>query len=390
MIEFKADCGHVVQVDDGSAGRVVKCAYCGREVQAPGPDEDEPDLLFQEVDLTELAKDAGGSAVSRAITIKGRQKQGKGAPTLENSGAQRYSPLRQVLVFCYVGIGVIVVFFGGRAVVDLLKSEKHAGQPSEVAAESAPLVVEDLPDISLIPRNSPVSKDTTRSPSGDHQLGAAFPEAQQADGGEPVTADPKDRSASPGDRRQDAAQNSDDHENPNAAPQQPSATQPRNPWGPRRSGQTTKPKEPGATAELSSIVDDFASKLRRNQSIDPADWKAVLISGESHAVWRAAEPRDRVAYAELMDASAVTQTIKELGETMLADPDVEVRLAIVEAFARAKAKDAIEFLDRRLDALEETADVNPDRAAHEKTSLEQAKQKIIAAGRKKPRNPWDR
>ena len=33
MIEFQADCGHIIRADDHQAGQIVKCAYCGREVE---------------------------------------------------------------------------------------------------------------------------------------------------------------------------------------------------------------------------------------------------------------------------------------------------------------------------------------------------------------------
>ena len=39
MIEFKAECGHTIRAKDEDVGKVVRCAYCGREAQVP---EDEP------------------------------------------------------------------------------------------------------------------------------------------------------------------------------------------------------------------------------------------------------------------------------------------------------------------------------------------------------------
>ena len=101
MIEFKADCGHVIQAPDQDAGKIVKCAYCGREVEAPLRDEEDPDLLFQEVDLNELAKSESLAGVSVAMTIQGHQKRARSAPSAEDIAQTGNRVLRISLVAAF-------------------------------------------------------------------------------------------------------------------------------------------------------------------------------------------------------------------------------------------------------------------------------------------------
>lgn len=64
MIEFKADCGHTVRAKDEDEGKIVRCAYCGREVQVPDDATDEIDFLFGDDEAEEVedrdAKSARG------------------------------------------------------------------------------------------------------------------------------------------------------------------------------------------------------------------------------------------------------------------------------------------------------------------------------------------
>ncbi len=102
MIEFKADCGHIIQAPDRDAGKIVKCAYCGREIEAPAPTE-EPDILFQEVDLNELAKGEEVIAGSGGMTIQGQQQEGKAAPSQADLAQTGNKILRSALLVALRG-----------------------------------------------------------------------------------------------------------------------------------------------------------------------------------------------------------------------------------------------------------------------------------------------
>ncbi len=107
MIEFKADCGHTVRAKDEDAGKVVRCAYCGREAQVPQDDQDELDFLFSEVASESTAGSASPKTVKRS-----RKSDRAGMPF----GASRTAadPFAVVKKMAYVAAVLICVIFVGK------------------------------------------------------------------------------------------------------------------------------------------------------------------------------------------------------------------------------------------------------------------------------------
>ncbi len=82
------------------------------------------------------------------------------------------------------------------------------------------------------------------------------------------------------------------------------------------------------------------------------------------------------------------ELLEEIGGTMLDDPDIDVRLALLKALVRSGLKKAVTFIEQRLDDIEEDASINPDQADRERKALLQALDKL-KKGRRKRANPWD-
>ncbi len=94
------------------------------------------------------------------------------------------------------------------------------------------------------------------------------------------------------------------------------------------------------------------------------------------------------AFVGLLDKDTAGELLDELGGTMLDDPDIDVRLALLKALVRSGLKKAVPFIERRLDDIEEDASINPDQTNRERKALLQAKDKL-RKGRRKRENPWD-
>src|SRR5262245_54388590 len=122
MIEFQADCGHVIHAPDNSAGRIVKCAYCGREVEVPPPPGPERDPLFEELDLDALARNEGHRTVT-GLSIKGEPATAR-APVARvirerPSSSSQQHPVKPLLIAAYslVAVLVLIVIVVSRSVV---------------------------------------------------------------------------------------------------------------------------------------------------------------------------------------------------------------------------------------------------------------------------------
>lgn len=60
MIEFKADCGHTIRARAEDAGKVVSCAYCGKRVTVPAPEDPAFEQLLTEAFPEPAAPGGGG------------------------------------------------------------------------------------------------------------------------------------------------------------------------------------------------------------------------------------------------------------------------------------------------------------------------------------------
>ena len=108
MIEFKADCGHTIRAKDEDEGKVVGCAYGGREMQVPVNEPDDLDSLFAEVEASE--SQAGGT-VSRK-TRRAMQRKALGV-SAQRSGAG-FNPFAVALKMAYAAGILIVMILVGR------------------------------------------------------------------------------------------------------------------------------------------------------------------------------------------------------------------------------------------------------------------------------------
>ncbi len=148
MIEFKADCGHTVRAKDEDAGKVVRCAYCGREAQVPEDDggADDLDFLFAGIDDdgSDGAKDSKGGRKS--------SKRGKASPFGRRSGqGKAVDPFAVVTKMAYVAVVLIIVIFVGKKYVWPMASEA-------LFARSDTTQQEDLPSKPVVnkPRRRPL------------------------------------------------------------------------------------------------------------------------------------------------------------------------------------------------------------------------------------------
>ncbi len=106
MIEFKAACGHTVRAKDEDAGGVVRCSYCGRQVDVPDSRDDNLDFLFRDDQAIEGDDGAG------------RRRRSLFFPTpLRVRG--RFDPYAVIVWMCYVAVLFIVVIVVARKGVPL-------------------------------------------------------------------------------------------------------------------------------------------------------------------------------------------------------------------------------------------------------------------------------
>jgi hypothetical protein len=108
MIEFKAECGHTVRAKDEDAGKVVRCAYCGREVQVPeGEVEDDFDFFFANV-VRETAEEKDREAQAKSTPRKKRRS------VIGQHPRRTVDPFAVVTKMAYIAAIVIVGIFVGR------------------------------------------------------------------------------------------------------------------------------------------------------------------------------------------------------------------------------------------------------------------------------------
>ncbi len=108
MIEFKADCGHTVRAKDEDAGRVVRCAYCGREAPVPQDDHQELDFLFAGADRED--SDAGSKDQDR----KRAGRSGRGGMPFHGAVRTRVDPFAVVKKMSYIAAILMCIIYVGK------------------------------------------------------------------------------------------------------------------------------------------------------------------------------------------------------------------------------------------------------------------------------------
>ena len=75
---------------------------------------------------------------------------------------------------------------------------------------------------------------------------------------------------------------------------------------------------------------------------------------------------------------------------MLQDPELDVRLALIDALVVSGLADAVTFIDQRLEDIDADESVDPGQADREEKALLQAKAQLTKSRGGKRKNPWDR
>jgi len=163
----------------------------------------------------------------------------------------------------------------------------------------------------------------------------------------------------------------------------------RNPWaaGPPPKA-SLRAADDEAPQDLGTILAAFRKRLNDRGDIDPEEWRPYFFDHEQYDLWQVADVRTRSAFVELLEKDIAGELLEEIGGTMLDDPDIDVRLALLKALVRSGSKKAVSFIERRLKDIEEDTAINPDKADRERTALLQAKGKLKKGPRKRE-NPWD-
>ncbi len=133
MIEFKADCGHTVRAKDEDAGKVVRCAYCGREAQVPQEDQDELDFLFGEI-----SSESSAAAPSPKTARRARKTDRAGMPF--GPSRTTVDPFAVVKKMAYVAAVLICVIFVGKKYAWPMFSQAFLDGGKPTSAISPPAV----------------------------------------------------------------------------------------------------------------------------------------------------------------------------------------------------------------------------------------------------------
>lgn len=180
-----------------------------------------------------------------------------------------------------------------------------------------------------------------------------------------------------------------------AATDQPAqaTTRPRSghPWG--RKGRSASRQQATADVpqeDLETVLSELRQNLSRSPTANPDQWRPYLLDGPKHGIWKQAKVRTRTALVGLLEKDAAAALLEPIGGTMLLDPDLDVRLALVDALVRSGQADAVSFIDQRLEDIDEDDSVDPGQADREEKALLQAKAQLTKGRGGKRRNPWDR
>ncbi len=155
MIEFRAECGHTVRAKDHDAGEVVRCTYCGREVQVPLPEDRSLEHLLGQAS----AEETGGGSRAPSPIVEARQ-------WVKRHGRW----VRGALTVAYLAVVLVVVGYGASWVSEMLTSSTKPSTPTVGhREESTPARPQERPAVSKTASNR--RRDSGR-PTSD--LGPAF------------------------------------------------------------------------------------------------------------------------------------------------------------------------------------------------------------------------
>ncbi len=330
MIEFTADCGHIIKADKARAGAIVQCAYCGREAEVPRPAD--PDFLFEEVDLDELAKTEGSTPLGI----------GPDAEAVAEPVAER-PPRSSATVLAAGGtiVGLIVLIAVGYVIIDSVSSRQN--QPTGPTA--------------VVP--------------GSHLTGAA-PDNDLPEDGHAATARPGD-----------PATETPTHDS--ARLPQDRVTLPDN-----SSGADPRDATPDASEEILQEAERLRSLLTTGVVVAAQDWARFLFGGSSHSTWVGADADSRIALIEVMPDSYAAQLSAALGNTMLQDDDLNVRLALLEMIVVGRGPTALAFIEQRLSMLDDDTSMTAVERQVEQSQLQAARRRLAPKPARRTRNPWDR
>ena len=100
-----------------------------------------------------------------------------------------------------------------------------------------------------------------------------------------------------------------------------------------------------APDDLGVVTRDMIRRLRGGESIRPGEWKVYFVGGEHHTLWQIADTRAKTSFIELIDNETVEQLLNEIADTLLSDPDLNVRLALLRILVRTGSKRVIPYID---------------------------------------------
>ncbi len=147
MIEFKAECGHTVRAKDEDAGKVVRCAYCGKEAQVPENEPDDIDFFF-----ADLGKEVPESKSEPAAGPTGRKR----GSVVGSHSRKKLDPFDVITKMAYVAAILIAVIFVGKKYAWPLIDEQFFGGGREVAGSSTDGAIErPAPDLTPIKPPAP-------------------------------------------------------------------------------------------------------------------------------------------------------------------------------------------------------------------------------------------
>lgn len=165
MIEFKAECGHVVRVQDDSGGDVVRCSYCGQKIRVPVAESSDLDYLYKDVEQSDEPPER-----RRRKRRKPRRK-----PVSAGRQSRGIDLVSVILRMCYAAfLLMIVIFVGGRYVLPHFGENEANPTPVEVItpeqdepeARSESLAVEPLGREGLMTRHSAIGLYVDSVPKG--------------------------------------------------------------------------------------------------------------------------------------------------------------------------------------------------------------------------------